>query len=307
MPNVSNYMRAWFALWMLITAPMTLGQSPSPNSSTTPRPVDGVRILEVLPSRLIVGKEQQVYVRVRYDLESLDKGLLVLCFNTHEGAEFRHYAQESVEKGRGEIVLNARVTPRDWGELVFFEAFVLLSGPLKKNSPSLAVDHVPISLIKGSLIESTVTSKTAERVARATPTAATPHASDPNGKMDRSVAAPSPARPLGRVDGVRIVEVLPSRLIVGKEQEVFVRVHYDLKSLDTGLIMLFFNTSEGAKFRDYAQEAVEKGKGEIVLSARVTPRDWSDVGLFQALVSLGAPRSRALAVDHIPLVLRKDP
>lgn len=124
------------------------------------KPVDGVRILEVLPSKLVVGEEQEVFVRVRYDLESLEEAQLNLGFNTTGSARFRVFAKELVKKGEGEIVLSARVTPRDWGELVFFQAFVSLGEPNqppprpapgekpapRSGRPGLAVDHVPIPL-----------------------------------------------------------------------------------------------------------------------------------------------------------------
>jgi len=138
-----------------IFAAAPAGKNPPP-----PKPVDGVRIIEVLPSKLIIGQEQDVYVRVRYDLKSLEQAQLGLSFNTTDSARYRQHAKEIVSQGAGETILTAKVTPRDWGEFVFFQAAVSLGeiqvpppkpapgavpvrGP---GRPALAFDHAPIPL-----------------------------------------------------------------------------------------------------------------------------------------------------------------
>jgi len=122
--------------------------------------VDGVRILEVLPSTLVVGEEQDVYVRVRYELKSLEQATLSLAFNTTDSARYRRVAAEVVAHGTGETVLAARVVPRAWGEFVFFQAAVSLGEMMATpprpapgqtsvrtgGRPALAFDHAPIPL-----------------------------------------------------------------------------------------------------------------------------------------------------------------
>ena len=131
-----------------------------PDNASSAKPVDGVRIVEVLPSKLVVGEEQEVYVRVRYDLKSLEQANLNLSFNTHDSARYRQFAKEVVVRGTGEMVLSARVVPREWGEFVFFQAAVSLGEiveppprpapgqtPVRRaGSPALAFDHAPIPL-----------------------------------------------------------------------------------------------------------------------------------------------------------------
>ena len=157
-----TFLRLAVSLWagaLLAATPPT--GSPVP---AAPRPVDGVRIIEVLPSRLVVGEEQDVYVRVRYELRSLEQANLSLSFNTHDSARYRQYAREVVATGAGEVVLSARIVPRDWGEFVFFQAAVSLGEivpppprppagtPPEKRAgrPALAFDHAPIPLSRKS-------------------------------------------------------------------------------------------------------------------------------------------------------------
>ena len=131
----------------LVVCIAAMAQLPSPNKATQEKPVDGVRIIEVLPSKLVVGKEQEVFVRVRYELSSMDSALLSIGFNSTDPARFRVSSREPVARGREEVVLSARVVPRSWGEMVFCQVFVSLGHPPQERRPALAVDHVPIPLI----------------------------------------------------------------------------------------------------------------------------------------------------------------
>ncbi|MES2697524.1 MAG: hypothetical protein V4773_28925 [Verrucomicrobiota bacterium] len=153
--NLLCVLAAFLSTALFAAAPTGPQQDPSPKAT------DGVRILEILPSKLVAGEEQEVFVRVRYQLESLEQGHLSLTFNTHESARYRAYAKEIVNKGSGELVLTARVVPRDWGDVVFFQASVSLveimtpPPPPKPGDPkttrisrqALAFDHAPIPLI----------------------------------------------------------------------------------------------------------------------------------------------------------------
>lgn len=108
--------------------------------------VDGIRIVEVLPTRVTVDEEQEIFVRVRYELKSRDTALLQIGFNARDARSFGVYAKETVAKGEGETVMSARVTPRDWGKFVFFQVSATLAdGEPTKGARPLAMDFAPIA------------------------------------------------------------------------------------------------------------------------------------------------------------------
>jgi hypothetical protein len=113
----------------------------------TDRPTDGVIILGVEPERLALGAEQEVAVLVSYDLKSVDRANLYLGFNTRTSTSYVIFSEKEISKGKGEVVLTARVTPKYWGEKVFFQAFVNMSEADHAGDWSpIARDSEPIEL-----------------------------------------------------------------------------------------------------------------------------------------------------------------
>jgi hypothetical protein len=114
-------------------------------------------------------------------------------------------------------------------------------------------------------------------------------------------------RPKGSVDEIVILGCDPERLVPDREQEVGVVISYDLKTTAKGEINLGFNSDDPKAYAIFTSRVVEKGSGQIVLTAKVKPRAWGEKVFFQAFVNLSEyPHTRAwspLADDSEPIEL----
>ncbi len=75
-----------------------------------------IAILSVSPSTLTTGRSQDIAVKVRYTAQSGDKFRVVIMANTSGATRFQPIGEQIVDDRSGEITINARVSPVDWGE-----------------------------------------------------------------------------------------------------------------------------------------------------------------------------------------------
>jgi len=111
--------------------------------------VDGVRIVSITPSPLQEGERQEVEITLEYELVSRSAGRIYIGFNTDtpKGFTLVPNVEAAVERGKGRVVLKAKVVPRYWGDLTFFQAFANLSeDPHPKTWTPLATDSVPVEI-----------------------------------------------------------------------------------------------------------------------------------------------------------------
>jgi hypothetical protein len=113
----------------------------------SPSRVDGLTILGCEPERVVADQEQEVSVVIVYDLKSAEHGEINLGFNADDPNAFKIVTSKIVDKGKGQVVLTARVTPRYWGEHVFFKAYANLSEhPHTTEWAPLANDAEPLEV-----------------------------------------------------------------------------------------------------------------------------------------------------------------
>jgi hypothetical protein len=87
-------------------------------------------------------------------------------------------------------------------------------------------------------------------------------------------------------DLVEIIRVSPERVVTGRAQKITVKARYSLDSVPKGIIRIGFNTADPKSYRMAASHPVQKGSGEVELSATVTPRHWGEGQRFMAYVNL---------------------
>jgi hypothetical protein len=124
-----------------------INRSPVPSSGSgtivrtqTPATADGVRILSIEPAALVRGQSQDVAIKLRYSLASSDQATLTVMFNVIGVSAFRPLANETIQRGTGEVTIKTKVTPVDWGEFADFKVNVMLregTGPPGPGSRSL--------------------------------------------------------------------------------------------------------------------------------------------------------------------------
>jgi len=90
-------------------------------------------------------------------------------------------------------------------------------------------------------------------------------------------------------DNIQIISVSPSSgLVDGVDFDFTVKVEYDLASVNSGLLMIGFNTVEVNRFRmiSEASTIVDKGAGTHTFNVTATAKDWLADGDFQVYVNL---------------------
>jgi hypothetical protein len=89
---------------------------------------DAVRILSIEPSSFVPGQATSFKVKVKYVLQSSDKGDVRILFNTMGPNSYvlKSGEPEEVKKGSGEVELSGTVKAADWGEMIPFKANVIL-------------------------------------------------------------------------------------------------------------------------------------------------------------------------------------
>ena len=90
-------------------------------------------------------------------------------------------------------------------------------------------------------------------------------------------------------DNIEIISVSPSSgLVDGVDYDFTVTVEYNLASVDSGLLMIGFNTVEVDRFRMISEASVivGKGSGTHTFNVTITAKDWLADGDFQVYVNL---------------------
>jgi hypothetical protein len=95
-------------------------------ASGMPEVRDAIQILSVEPAIFVPGQKTPVKVRVKYVLQSSDKGSLRLLFNTRGPNSYESTSNQEVKGGSGEFELTGTVTPADWGDTNPFRANAVL-------------------------------------------------------------------------------------------------------------------------------------------------------------------------------------
>ena len=110
------------------------------------------------------------------------------------------------------------------------------------------------------------------------------------------------------IDRIEIISISPSMLLVdGVEYNFIVNIEYDLVTVNSGMLMIGFNTEEIGLFTmlSEATEIVSKGSGVHTFDITTIAKDWMSEGDFEVYVNLSEnphPSSWApLATDVITL------
>ena len=91
------------------------------------------------------------------------------------------------------------------------------------------------------------------------------------------------------IDTIEIISASPSTLLVdGVEYNFIVNIEYDLVTVNSGMLMIGFNTEEIGKFYmlSEATEIVSKGSGVHTFDITTIAKDWMSEGDFQVYVNL---------------------
>jgi hypothetical protein len=89
---------------------------------------DAVQILSVEPASFVPGQATSYKVKVKYVLQSSEKGAVRIGFNTNgpDAYSLKSDERTAVKKGTGEVELSGTVKAVDWGENNPFQANVIL-------------------------------------------------------------------------------------------------------------------------------------------------------------------------------------
>jgi hypothetical protein len=90
-------------------------------------------------------------------------------------------------------------------------------------------------------------------------------------------------------DNIEIISVSPSSgLVDGVDYDFTVTVEYNLVSVNSGLLMIGFNTEEVDRFImiSEASTIVDKGSGTHTFNVTATAKDWLAAGDFKVYVNL---------------------
>lgn len=105
-------------------------------------------------------------------------------------------------------------------------------------------------------------------------------------------------------DTVRIISVSPAAPWTrGVPTEVHVEIEAVLRSADSGIVRLGFNTTDPNAWTNKQARDVHAGRQRVIFVAHTVPVDWGDDGIFSLLVTMLAkplaqgPR-RPIALDR---------
>ena len=91
------------------------------------------------------------------------------------------------------------------------------------------------------------------------------------------------------IDIIEIISISPSMLLVdGVEYNFIVNIEYDLVTVNSGMLMIGFNTEEIGLFHmlSEATEIVSKGSGVHTFDITTIAKDWMSEGDFEVYVNL---------------------
>lgn len=238
---------------------------------------DVIMITGISPETLASGEEVEVEVRVAYVLHSRDAGAIRLTANLLAPNADRSFASVAVTKGTGEITIRGRIVPRYWSSSVSFgvnAALVVAEGDALQTR-ALSVDRANFQV---------------------------------NPAPDGQNAGPWPAVPATYVDGATIVSISPEAFEEGVDQEIVVKVKYELLSREEGELSLSASYGSLAARRTIGSTRVKIGQGVAEIRAILLPKKTAGLPVARLLVTLDEfPRSRpsaALAWDEATITVK---
>lgn len=229
---------------------------------------DVVMIASITPDTFTSGKELEASINLVYRLMSHESGAIRITANILVPNDDHMIASTAVKRGMGEITLKAKFVPRYWSDVVSFGVNAALLIPAGKDlrTKALSVDRVNLHV--------------------------NPH--DSNNSL--------PAVSSTYVDGIKIVSVTPDSFKEGVNQDIIVRVSYELLSREQGEISLSINGDRPATRTLIASTRVEIGKGEAEIRANFAARKIAGLPVGRLLITLSefprGRRSRPLAWDE---------
>ncbi len=111
-----------------------------------------------------------------------------------------------------------------------------------------------------------------------------------------SAAVEAPARPMDRIELVRVAPSLVKALPRGRKVRIVSTVHFDLRSAERGTVFLAPQDENGATLVRPQPRAAVEGRGEVTLEATITtPTSGTFVEVFLALHAAGRGTTTAVA------------
>lgn len=223
---------------------------------------DVVMITDISPHSVTSGDEVEVTVKVAYALRSCASGAIRLTANTLEPNGDHTIASAPVKKGLGEVTLTARIVPRYWSHVVPFGVNAALVVPFGDTfqTKALSVDRMNFKIAPA---------------------------------MSSGGAGSLPPVYATYVDGISILSVAPESYAEGIEQEIVVRVGYELLSREEGEIGLGVSDGRPASRLMIGRTRVKIGKGEAEVHGRFVPIKTAGLPFARLLLTLDEyPRAK---------------
>lgn len=104
--------------------------------------------------------------------------------------------------------------------------------------------------------------------------------------LPSSISTTSSSSATHTIGSIAIVSVAPSSIVAGKTQEIAVKVKYAVPGGDHFRVAILANTAGANRFQQIAEQVVDDPRGEITVTAKVTPVDWGDGSQFRMLAHL---------------------
>lgn len=209
-----------------------------PLVAQVPQSSDVVFLARVSPTSLLDGEESSITVTVYYRLESQDSAVLELSTNSIVPRGMSGVDAKPIKRGTGEVTFETRITPRIW---TTFHPFAISAGIRCQSA-----DKTKIWL-------SAVDERKLQVDVNATP---------------RGGSAQPPPEQVFE-DGIIITSVSPEVFKEGLEQEITVRVRYELLARASGEINLGSNEGRANGYRIVGSKVVEIGSGEAEIRAKI--------------------------------------
>jgi len=221
----------------------------STNAADLPGTKDVVMIIGVSPEKVVSGEEIELAVKVAYTLQSFDSGAIRLSANVLSANGERNIASVAVKRGTGEVTLRAKTIPRYWSDVA----------PFGVNA-ALVVAAGETLLTRALSVD---------------------HAN--------LHVQPAIGEKPAYVDGLSIVTISPERFSEGTEQEVVVKVRYELFSREEAQIVLAVSDGRTASRRRIGVAQVTIGRGELEVRAKFFPKKTAGLPAARLLAALSEP------------------
>lgn len=247
------------------------------SAAEPPANQDVIMITGVSPETLVSGEEVEITVKIAYALRGYDSGAIRLTANTLSPNGDGRVASMAVKRGEGEVEFRAKIIPRYWSDSVSFgvnAALVVAAGDALQTK-AVSIDRANFRVLPAS---------------------------------PEKQAGVWPAPAATYVDGVSILSISPDTFTPDVEQEIVVRVKYELLSREEGEIALAASYGSLAARRHVGATRIKIGKGEAEIRARFIPRKTAGLPVGRLLITLSEfPRlkpSTPLAWDEASVTVK---